>query len=246
MNEPTLTHLKIIVERAVRPVRASVFRKRKMREELLAHVRGVFEEEARLGDEQAALARAQERFGQAAELTGELQASVPRGDDITRFAENLLYGPGESALRVAAQAAAAVGAVSFVPLGITILIKGLSGQGSEWLTVARVPSVLAPLLGAFFAFCATLLYHGMRQALVGAAGRSWVRAGLIAAAAWLIIPAMTFAVCLAVSADIQGSFWDAVPLLPHGVLAPVVLVTVTCLVGSECRHDRDWASLRID
>ena len=45
MNESTLTQLKIIVERAVRPVRASTSRKRKMREELLAHVSGVFEEE---------------------------------------------------------------------------------------------------------------------------------------------------------------------------------------------------------
>ena len=44
MNESTLTRLKIVVERAVRPVRASTARKRKMREELLAHVVGVFEE----------------------------------------------------------------------------------------------------------------------------------------------------------------------------------------------------------
>ena len=103
MNEPTLTQRKIIVERAVRPVRASTARKRKMREELLAHVVGVFEEEARLGDEQAALARTQERFGQAAELTGQLQASVPRADRIGRFAEDLVgYGSGESALRLAA------------------------------------------------------------------------------------------------------------------------------------------------
>ena len=53
MNESILTQLKVIVERAVRPVRASTSRKRKMREELLAHVGGVFEEEcARLGDDE--------------------------------------------------------------------------------------------------------------------------------------------------------------------------------------------------
>jgi hypothetical protein len=58
MNESILTQLKVIVERAVRPVRASTSRKRKMREELLAHVVGVFEEEcARLGDDRAALER---------------------------------------------------------------------------------------------------------------------------------------------------------------------------------------------
>ena len=58
MNGLTLTRLKVLVERAVRPVRASASRKRLMREELLAHVTAVFEEElARLADEQAALER---------------------------------------------------------------------------------------------------------------------------------------------------------------------------------------------
>ena len=46
MNDSTLTRLKVLVERAVRPVRASMSRKHKMREELLAHVSAVFEEEA--------------------------------------------------------------------------------------------------------------------------------------------------------------------------------------------------------
>jgi ATP-dependent Clp protease ATP-binding subunit ClpC len=247
MNESILRQLKVIVERAVRPVRASVFRKRKMREELLAHVSGVFEEEARLGDEQTALARTQERFGQAAELTGQLQASVPRADDLNRFAEDLVgYTAGGSALRLAARAAAVIGAVCFILLGIAIFIQVLRGQGSEWLTVARVPGLLAPLLMAFWVFSGTLLAHGLRQALFGPAGRSWLRAGLVAAAAWLIVPATAFAVCLAVTADIQRSFWDVVPLLPNGVLAPVVAVAWVFLVDSECRHDREWASLQIE
>src|SRR5437879_4622278 len=46
MNEPTLTQLKALVERAVRSVQASTSRKWKMREELLAHVTAVFDEEA--------------------------------------------------------------------------------------------------------------------------------------------------------------------------------------------------------
>src|SRR6185369_12049910 len=46
MNDNNLIQLMTIVERAVRPVQASTSRKRKMREELLAHVTGVFEEEA--------------------------------------------------------------------------------------------------------------------------------------------------------------------------------------------------------
>ena len=79
MNDVILKELKIVVERAVRPVRATMTRKRRIREELLAHLTAIFEEEAaRLGDEQAALERAAERFGDPAELTPELQQSVPR------------------------------------------------------------------------------------------------------------------------------------------------------------------------
>jgi hypothetical protein len=240
MNESTLTRLKIIVERAVRPVRASAARKRKMREELLAHIVGVFEEEAKLGDEQAALARTQERFGQAAELTSQLQASVR---PIDRFD---LFGPGQSALRLAGSVAALVGALGFIFLGIAIPIQVLRGQGSEWLTVARLPSLLAPLWMAVLFFCGTLLFHAMRQALLGQAGPSWLRASLVAAAAWLLVPVITFPVCLAVTADLETSLWDVVPLLPHGGLAPVVLIAVAYLVDSECRHDREWARLDID
>jgi hypothetical protein len=105
MNESTLTGLKVIVERAVRPVRASIGPKRKMREELLAHVIGVFEEEAaRLGDERAALARTALRFGNPAEVTSRLQESVPAGDRIARLFEGR---PGEATLLVLLRVACA-------------------------------------------------------------------------------------------------------------------------------------------
>jgi hypothetical protein len=244
MNESTLTQLKILVERAVRPVRASAARKRKMREELLGHVVGVFEEEANLGDEQATLARTQERFGQAAELTGQLQESVPRSDRVERFAENLFGGSGQSALRLAARFAAAFGALSFVPVGIMILIHGrLSVAGRA----PALPILWIPLSTAFLAFCGTLLIHGMRQALFGPAGRSWLRAGLVAAAAWIVIPVTTFALGLAVTVDIQRILWEfVVPLLPSNVLAPVALVALVYVFDSEWRHDREWARLDIN
>ena len=73
MNESTLTQLKIVVERAIRPVRASMSCKRKMREELLAHANGVFEEEfSQLDDEHTALERTALRFGNPTELTSQL------------------------------------------------------------------------------------------------------------------------------------------------------------------------------
>ena len=38
MNDANLTELKVVVERTVQPIRATMARKRRMREELLAHL----------------------------------------------------------------------------------------------------------------------------------------------------------------------------------------------------------------
>src|SRR5215831_4839170 len=74
-----MNDLMVHVERAVRAVRASPARKRRMRQELLAHLTALVEEEKeRGGDEGQAVARALQRFGDAASLLRDLQDSVPR------------------------------------------------------------------------------------------------------------------------------------------------------------------------
>lgn len=74
-----MINLRKDVERVVRPIRASTWRKNQMREELLAHLEGLLaEEKARRGDDVGAVRRAQARFGEPGQLTTELQATVPR------------------------------------------------------------------------------------------------------------------------------------------------------------------------
>jgi len=88
MNEDIVRELRKTVERAVRPLAVSLKRKRQVREELLAHLLGVFDQElATDGDEQAALARTLARFGDPAELTADLANSAPRLDGLQRFLE---------------------------------------------------------------------------------------------------------------------------------------------------------------
>ena len=79
----------------------------------------------------------------------------------------------------------------------------------------------------------------------GPRGRSWVLAGLVAAAAALFIPATTFAFCLALSGDVRASFWDALPSVPFGLLAPAGLMLVVYASHAEIRYDQEWASLPI-
>lgn len=73
-----MSAIKIHVEQAVRPIRASRHRKLMMREELLAHLEGIYQEELqRLGDASEATRAAIKRFGPADEISQRLQLSVP-------------------------------------------------------------------------------------------------------------------------------------------------------------------------
>ena len=102
MNEAAEKELKILVERTVRPVRATIVRKRQMREELLAHLVSIFDEESqKVGDEQAALDQAKRRFGDPGELTTQLQQAVPRWDRWRSILENMGCQPDESAWHLA-------------------------------------------------------------------------------------------------------------------------------------------------
>jgi len=153
MNDSTRTQLKIIVERAVRPVRVSMCHKLKMREELLAHVSAVFEEEAaRLDNEQAAFERTAQRFGNPAELTGQLQVSVPTSDFLQRFLEGMALRTEESRLRRAVRFAV----VTFLVFAVILLPPSFSLQ--RW--VIEWPLIMA--------FAITVLYFvlasdGMRS-----------------------------------------------------------------------------------
>lgn len=104
MNDLPRRELQAVVELAVQPVRATMARKRRMREELLAHLTAIFDEEdERLGERQAALERAKQRFGDPAELTTGLQQAVPRWDRCWSILDNIGYRPSESAWRLAAR-----------------------------------------------------------------------------------------------------------------------------------------------
>jgi hypothetical protein len=72
-----MRELMVQVERAVRPVRASARRKDRMREELLAHLSSIYEEELkRCREEGLARKAAFERLGNLRELTCALQEAV--------------------------------------------------------------------------------------------------------------------------------------------------------------------------
>jgi hypothetical protein len=184
MNESTMTQLKIIVERAVRPVRASTSRKRKMREELLAHVVGVFEEEsAKLGDERDAVERTALRFGNPAEVTSQLQESVPARDAVRRYWEGR---PGEPAWRTAIRFAWVSGTFALV-VAVFVLAPSAVVFASGWSPEALILSLCAVLTIPAWLSGVVFLTSFMEKAVYGSAGNSWLKVALVVAGSWLLI-----------------------------------------------------------
>jgi hypothetical protein len=241
MNETTLTQLKILVERVVRPVRASTARKRKMREELLSHVTAVFEEEASNSNEAAALDKTRARFGAAEELTAQLQMSMSASDAIHYYLERLLAPPGESVWRCAVRHA------SIAVVGSALIFA------TAWSLTAR-PSEVA--LGALFHLGAILvsvfllvlelhiLVEWMRRLVYEPARPKWL--------AWLAgaIALFVFPVTIHMPTDLfvnESSLENVALLLLWFAVSMVLLAFVLAqCADKKLRYQQEWATLPIE
>jgi ATP-dependent Clp protease ATP-binding subunit ClpC len=162
----------MIVERAVRPVRASAGRKRKMREELLGHLTEIYDAElGRLHNPDAALEATARRFGDPAELARELETALPRHERISHFVERwFAWRAPESAarysMRLARQSFYVLAVVlGLIGTGLLLRYGWVEGVRTTW----RIFFALL-LLAPFAQWLVNLLYFKMRDAMWGAFG----------------------------------------------------------------------------
>jgi hypothetical protein len=237
MNEATLTRLKIVVERAVRPVRASTSRKGKMREELLAHVVGVFDEEsAKLGDERTAVERTALRFGTPAELTRQLQESVPARDAVRRSCEGR---PGEPAWRTAIRFAWVSGTFALVFVVFFLAVASFTvGSVDAWSREALLSSVCVVLTIPAWLSGLVVLTSFMEKALFGQAGRSWLKVALLVAGSWLFM--------LLWLAAWSWPIWSAKCVLAFFPIVPLHACVLAQSSLSRRRYQEEWGHLPID
>jgi hypothetical protein len=234
MNEPMLEELRILVERAVRPVVASAARKRIMRKELFAHVIAVFEEEtAKTGDKRAALDMTAQRFGNPKELTSQLQESLPWSDSYIRFLENVFVTAGASRLRLVIR----YSLYSLLVGAILTTVFYAQDRMAEWPVVAA---------SAALSFVCVVLVDALRDALFGPKGRSWRKVAVVVVASWIFIPVVTFALCLTFSGDWRSSLTDLLPLVPAALLSPAALISPAYALALDAATQREWANLRIE
>lgn len=247
MNDSVMTELKVIVERAARPVRASKLRKRRMREELLGHLVGIYEEElGRLGDHQAALEQAGQRFGDPKELTEELQEAVPKWDRVFPILDELEFKPGRSLLRVAGKHVLFAFALFSVTLLGILPLAWARGRLGEIGFLLHLLLVMCIVSGGF-SFVFALLTERLRRALYGRESERSLRQVAVHCLASLpVFPAMTYLTYLGLMGDFTAGLRGVCVACALAPAAPVLFVLMAGRAAEEMRHEEEWTELEIE
>jgi hypothetical protein len=244
MSEEILTKLMVLVERAVRPVRASASRRQHIREELLAHVTAVFAEEVeKPGDEGSALERTKQRFGDPAELSDELQRMIPFWDRGQGFMQAQLKS-GTWSLSWAATSAVLAVMLTFWYFLFSCLIIFTAGEPSDMKAI--LPDIPAnAAASAAFGFLVMPLAARICRALYGSQSeRSVPRAVSYCLVSLPICPLLLILIHGGLglldltSALLLGSF-----MAPA---TPVLLVVYARIIADLIRLDEGWTRLEIE
>lgn len=239
-----------IVERAVRPVRCNTARKRRMRDELLAHLSEIYDEElARSGVPTAAVRGAATRFGDPNELTAELQAAVPRREQLEHQFESWFgWHPPETALQWMTRVALQLGCLMFV-LCLSVAIVAMREFGwsySVWLVVRPLAAAMLVLPICLFSY--GVCYYRIRDHYFGAfrAIKSWLMVVVWAALLGLATVAsgfVFFMICYGSLAPATAAFY---PIVVFGIIWAAGAVVVAPVYGPQEIRDTIWATLDLD
>jgi hypothetical protein len=215
-----------------------------MREELLAHVVGILEEEtARLGNDRAALERTALRFGNPAEMTSQLQETVPASDAVRRYWEGR---PRESAWRTAIRLAWVSGIFALVVAAL-VLASSTGGAVGGWSSEAVILCLCAVFtIPAWLSGC-VFLTSFMEKALYGTAARSWLKVALVAAGSWLIM-LLWFAAWSLPTLSARWDYPNPNVIVMAGFLLVLVPFHACALAQSSLlrkRYHDEWARLDI-
>ena len=168
-----------------------------MREELLAHLTAIYDEEmAKLNDSAAALAETNRRFGDSGKLAHELEISLPWSERIS-FAVERHFGwrAPESAARYCVRLGINFGICMACCCSLPLLIESLlinKYNTADWWMLVRLCGLFLFWLPASMAVL-TWIYFQLRDAMWGAFGcrksplRMLAFAGMMAAFAFLFM-----------------------------------------------------------
>jgi ATP-dependent Clp protease ATP-binding subunit ClpC len=247
MNDSVLTELKTVVERAVRPIRASIARKRRMREELLDHLMTTYEEELeRSTDEQAALEQARRRFGEPGDLTKELRTSLSWRGFVGYWFDAHRNRPGESVLRLALRHLLLSALAMTAALLVMLPIIWLGGRIREIGLFLHIMLVTC-LFSAGFSFSMAILTEQMGRVLYGGGSERPVR-GMIPyfLASLPVFPALTAFVYWGLLGDLASGLTGFLLGSAAAPLAPLLFFMMARRMRDDILYEREWAGTEIE
>lgn len=253
LPDSVLRPLKIQVERAVRPVVASLARRLRMREELLELITRIYgEESARQSDSQLALEATLSRFGDPADLTRELQAGVGRWErmDATwcMWIESWIHRRENEtrwrhSVRLALLAGGLMSGLQATVLPLVYLAKGMQKSPPPVSFLVALVAFYALAFGGL-AFIGSHATEALRRR-----GTRWWSCPQL----WLSAVLTAFVVQISGMGLVLSVSFDPVDVrhaARHWLLcSPVVIllfVGVQGLMHQEYLRLRDWVELKLD
>lgn len=255
MSDTAHRQLRVLVERVVRPLPLTLATQRRLRTELLAHLEAIYDEERqRAGsaagqDSAAALARTAERFGDPAEISEEMLATISMAERISARHERFFaQQPTETV------AGYALRLMMLVFLGILPLIS-LTVLMKHRFDVSAIPVIEYRLVGAFS--LALPMYVGAYLLL----SLSWASAWVVSPRRYVMLAicfismASLWPLCLMLLMQIAGGSWSHVqnPKLSNVTLFVAgSLFTLALGAFTGLAHRRDttyrhaWSTLEIE
>ena len=236
------------VERAVRPVRAGIHRKRRMRDELLGHLSGIYQEELeRVNDPAAAITEAVKRFGDPADLSRRLESSLPRRERFNYFEERIFgWRPPEHAtswmFRLATGMFAILAGLLLISLPMAVVRFGWNGP---LLWIALRPVVAMTLIVPVEQFLLGSFYYQMRDSIWGVFGsrKSQINAILLAALSAAVIVASGTGFFEIVDRDRVGSILTGLAFI--GPLCGAYFYLFARFHGQIEIADTNWACMDV-
>jgi hypothetical protein len=236
------------VERAVRGLRAGTAWKRKTREELLAHLTTIYDEElSRRHDPMAAMRAAAERFGDPAELLRELESALPASQRRAYLFERIFgWRAPESAARYMLRQATLSFAIMLALCSLTAIATlslAPAGQNS-WQLVRTALAVV--LITPVAQFLLGLLYYKLRDAHYGPIWATKSKTKVVVYT--LLIAMVTFCSGIALALNTSDALLSQ-SLLSMGAIAAVTAAVVFTLAqrrGPMEIRDTLWASMQLD
>jgi hypothetical protein len=250
MNDVYELELRKLVESVVRPVVAVRATKRRMREELLAHVQAVFDDElVTSGNESSAWKRTQERFGEPRESTVALQASIGRRERMAARLEpymQVMWEPGDTVGSLLLRQAAQIGLYLALLLPL-LTVASLLTQRPGGVTFAVRCSFAMALMLPVFVGAFTFVPINFGDVIFGRPEQRSRRAmALYAIGSVVCLPVIAFSFYYTLTGDLQSA-------LRHGLwgclFAPANLFLFYVagrLAYRQSADDHRWVMLNLE